>query len=214
MLTLYTYFRSSAAYRARIGLHLKQLTYRDAFIHLAKGVQHTEDYRRINPQALIPSLQLEDGTVLTQSLAILEYLDTVYPEPAFIPEDPLLAARVRAFALTIACDIHPLNNLKVFQFLNKQYQIRAVEDGWYEHWLLNGLNVLEEILPETVIDTGYCFGNAPTMADIFLIPQLYNAKRFNMPIATFPKLFAVNQHCLTIPAFIKASPEQQTDYEP
>lgn len=214
MITLYGYYRSSAAYRARIGLHLKNVPYQDRFVHLRKGDQYENSYRDVNPQQLIPSLQLDDGTILTQSLAILEYLDVVYPKPAIIPKDPIQAAKVRAFALAIACDIHPLNNLKVWHLLKDKFHVDALETGWYQHWLLNGLNALEHSLPEEVRDTGFCFGESPTLADILLIPQLYNAKRFHIPLYDFPKLSAIDEHCLTLPAFIKASPEQQADYEP
>lgn len=214
MLTLYGYFRSSAAYRVRIGLHLKHITYEDHFIHLRRGDQHESAYKQLNPQALIPSLQLEDGTILTQSIAILEYLDKVYPKPAFIPEDPVLAAKVRAFALAIACDIHPLNNLKVWQFLKDKFHVDALESGWYQHWLFNGLNALEQSIDDQALETGYCFGDSPSMADILLIPQLYNARRFHMALDNFPKLLAVDKHCSSLAAFAKAAPEQQADYEP
>lgn len=213
MLTLYGYFRSSAAYRVRIGLNLKNLNYQDHFIHLRHGKQHEASYKHINPQQLIPSLQLDDGTVLTQSLAILEYLEAVYPTPAFIPEDPIQAAKVRAFALAIACDIHPLNNLKVWQFLKNELATDALASGWYQHWLLNGFIALEQSLAADVLETGFCFGNSPTLADITLIPQLYNAKRFKVALDDFPKLVAIDKHCSSLPAFIKASPEKQADYE-
>lgn len=214
MLTLYGYYRSGAAYRVRIGLHLKNIEYQDHFIHLRKGDQNDDSYRQINPQQLIPSLQLDDGTVLTQSLAILEYLDTVYPTPALIPSDPIHAAKVRAFALAIACEIHPLNNLKVTRFLKHEFNIDALDQGWYRQWIQNGLNALEQSLPEQVKSTGFCFGDNPTLADVMLIPQLATAKRFLVPLDDYPKLLAVNKHCLSLPAFIKASPEQQADYEP
>ncbi len=213
MLTLYGYFRSSAAYRVRIGLHLKNIAYQDHFIHLAKGIQHNASYQKINPQQLIPSLELEDGSVLTQSLAILEYLDAVYPTPRLIPEDPMIAAKVRAFALAIACDIHPLNNLKVWQYLKNDLHVNALESGWYRHWLLNGLTALEQSLSSQSQTTGFCFGETPTMADVLLVPQLYNARRFKTNLDAFPKLLAIEQHCTSLPAFIKASPAEQADYE-
>jgi maleylacetoacetate isomerase len=210
---LYTYFRSSAAYRLRIALNLKGIAPQEQVsIHLTRdgGKQHSPEYRAINPQRRVPSLVLDSGDVLMQSPAIIEYLDEVHPKPAFLPADPVARAQVRAFAAVIGCDIHPLNNLAPLQYLKRELkQEQAAIDGWYRHWVTEGFTALE-----TMIRPGpYCFGSEVTLADIYLVPQMYNARRLKTPLDAFPKLVAADAALLKLPAFDKARPESQPDAE-
>ena len=201
----YTYFRSSAAYRVRIALNLKGIGTEQAFIHLTKdgGKQHTPEFRAINPHGRVPALVLDSGDVLTQSLAIIEYLDETHPKPPLLPTDPIRRAKVRAFAQVIACDIHPLNNLRVLK--HEQAEI----DAWYHHWVIQGFQTLEATL-----EAGpYCFGSEPTLADVCLVPQMANARRLKVPLDKFPKLVAVDAACNKLAAFDKARPENQPDAE-
>ncbi len=208
---LYTYFRSSAAYRVRIALNLKGLAAEMVPVHLTRdgGEQRRPDYLARNPQGLVPALELEDGTLLTQSLAIIEYLERLRPTPPLLPADAVLAARVRAAALAIACDIHPLNNLRVLDYLKGPLgRSQAEADGWYRHWILKG--GLEAV--ERMIDGGpFCFGAAPTLADVVLVPQLFNARRFDIALDHLPKILAADAACAGIEAFAKAHPAQQAD---
>ncbi|HWV51787.1 maleylacetoacetate isomerase [Pseudorhodoplanes sp.] len=209
---LYSYFRSSAAYRTRIALNLKGLPYEMAFIHLTRdgGHQHRPDYRAINPQQRVPSLVLDNGEILTQSLAIIEYLDEAHPQPPLLPTDLIERARVRAMAQLIACDIHPLNNLAPLQYLKRVLKHEQAEiDTWYHHWILQGFEALE-----TMIGSGlYLAGDHVTLADICLVPQVYNARRLKVPLDRFPKIVAADAACMQLPAFQKASPENQPDAE-
>jgi len=209
---LYTYFRSSAAYRVRIALNLKGVATEQILIHLTKdgGKQHSPEYRAINPQRRVPSLALDGGEVLMQSPAIIEYLDEIHPKPAFLPADPVERARVRAFAAVIGCDIHPLNNLAPLQYLRRVLkQEQPAIDAWYHHWIAEGFAALE-----TTIQPGpYCFGPNITLADIYLVPQLYNARRLKVPLDKFPKLVAAETACLQLTAFDQARPESQPDAE-
>ena len=208
----YTYFRSSAAYRLRIALNLKNLTVEPISIHLIKdgGRQHTPEYRAINRQRRVPTLVLNNGEVLTQSPAIIEYLDEVHPNPPFLPADPVERAKVRAFAALIACDIHPLNNTSPLQYLRRVLkQEQTAVDAWYHHWILEGFDALE-----TMIRPGpYCFGANVTLADIYLVPQMANARRLNVPLDAFPKLVAADAALVKLPAFDRARPENQPDAE-
>jgi maleylpyruvate isomerase len=210
---LYSYFRSSAAYRVRIALNLKAIEVEQVGVHLVKegGGQNAPEYRARNPQGLVPALELDDGTVLTQSLAIIDYLDAVFPEPRLVPADPVLAAKVRAVALTIACDIHPLNNLRVLNYLKGPLARSQQElDAWYRHWLLEG--GLEAV--EAMIDGGrFCFGDRPSLADICLVPQVFNARRYKIDISHLKKIEAVDRYCKELPAFLDAHPRRQPDTE-
>ena len=207
---LYSYFRSSAAYRVRIALNLKGLAYDMVSIHLIKdgGKQFEPAYQAINPQMRVPALALPDGEVLTQSLAIIEYLDEVHPDPPFLPTDAVERAKVRAVAQAIACDIHPLNNTGPLKYIKRTLgKDQASIDAWYHHWILLGFAAVE-----TWLRPGpYAFGSRVTLADIFLVPQVANARRFNVPLDRFPKIAAVDSACLALPAFDKARPENQPD---
>jgi maleylpyruvate isomerase len=209
---LYTYFRSSAAYRVRIALNLKGLTAEMIPIHLQKegGRHKTADYRAINPQMRIPALALDSGDVLVQSLAIIEYLDEVHPQPPLLPRDPLTRAKVRGFAQVIACDIHPLNNVGPLRYLkNALGQEQSRIDAWYHHWILEGFAALETM----VRPAPYAFGGEVTLADVCLVPQVYNARRLKVPLDGFPKLVAVDAACAKLEAFERARPENQPDAE-
>jgi len=209
---LYTYFRSSAAYRVRIALNLKGLTAETVPIHLQKegGLNKKPEYRAVNPQMRVPAVRLDSGEVLTQSLAIIEYLDEIHPEPPFLPRDPLTRAKVRAFAQLIACDIHPLNNTSPLRYLkNELGQDQAKIDRWYHHWILVGFEALEPM----VGPGPYAFGSTVTLADICLVPQVYNARRLKVPLDRFPKLVAIDAACMKLAAFERARPENQPDAE-
>jgi maleylacetoacetate isomerase len=209
---LYSYFRSSAAYRARIALNLKGLDYETVGIHLTKdgGWQFAPEYRAVNPQKRVPALELSGGEVLLQSLAIIDYLDEVYPDPPLVPADALARAQVRAVAQIIACDIHPLNNLAVLNYLrHKLGQDQAAVQAWYAHWILQGFEAVEALIKPGP----YAFGSHVTVADICLAPQVANARRLNVPLGDFPKIVAVDAACLKLAAFEHARPENQPDAE-
>jgi maleylpyruvate isomerase len=209
---LYSYFRSSAAYRARIALNLKGLPYEMAYVHLTKdgGQQRKPEFSAVNPQMRVPALALSGGEILTQSLAIIEYLDEIQPEPPFLPAEALERAKVRAIAQIVACDIHPLNNLVALQYLKRQLKHEQPEiDAWYHHWVTEGFKAIE-----AMIEPGpYACGSHVTLADICLVPQVYNARRLKVPLDAFPKIVAVDAACLKLPAFDKARPENQPDAE-
>ena len=212
---LYTYFRSSAAYRVRIGLNLKALDYEAVPIHLLKegGQQLQEAYRNVNPSALVPALE-DEGCTLTQSLAILEYLDEAHPAIPLMPADALGRARVRGLALTIACDIHPIANLRVLRYLLGPLGLsEAQKNTWYEHWVSTGLAALEAHLVRDGGTGRFCHGDAPTIADCCLVPQVFNAQRANIDMTPYPTIMRVNATCLESPAFAAAHPSQQPDAE-
>lgn len=207
--TLHGYFRSSASFRVRVALNLKGISYRDAFHHLRKGEQNARDYIALNPQGLLPALQIS-GTALTQSLAICEYLEEVYPTPPLLPREPFARARVRAFALAIACEIHPLQNLKILVRLRELGLSDAQVNDWAVRVVEDGLDACERLVAN---DPGpYCFGCEVTLADVFLVPQLANARRFGV-VPRWPRLEAVESACLELDAFIRAAPENQPDAE-
>ena len=212
---LYGYFRSSAAFRARIALNLKGIAAEQRFVHLLKhgGEQHEADYQAVNPQGLVPTL-VHDGHAIGQSLAIIEYLDEIRPEPPLLPKDALGRARVRRLAYMIACDIHPLNNLRVLLFLKNKYGLdEPVRAEWQRHWIANGFAALESLLAEAPETGAYCHGDRPTLADICLIPQLANARRVELDLAPFPTLTRIEAYALAHPAFDAALPKNQTDAE-
>jgi len=213
-LILYTYFRSSAAYRVRIALNLKGLKPDYRFVHLLKdgGQQHSETYNSVNPQQLIPTL-VDNGNVIAQSLAIIEYLEETHPDPPLLPKDALGRARVRQLAYAIACDIHPVNNLRVLQHLKRLGIDEDERTDWQKHWIALGFAAIESLLvnsPETGI---WCHGNTPTLADICLIPQMANARRVNLDLAPYPTLIRIEQTALAHPAFAAAQPKEQPDAE-
>jgi maleylacetoacetate isomerase/maleylpyruvate isomerase len=213
-LKLYTYFRSSAAFRVRIALNLKDLRYQPVFVHLAKGEHRKPEYARVNAQALVPTLELDDGTRLTQSLAIIEYLDETHPEPALIPRDTLGRARVRALALLIACEIHPLNNLRVLQHLKRNLgQNEQQINAWYRHWVADGLAKFEAELAAMASTGKFCHGAAPSMADCCLVPQIFNAKRYDCDLAPYPTTMRVFEACMQLATFERAQPSKQPDAE-
>jgi maleylpyruvate isomerase len=214
-LTLYTYFRSSAAYRVRIALNLKGLKADHRFIHLLKhgGQQHSEAYKDINPQELVPTL-IDNGRAIGQSLAIIEYLEETHPEPPLLPKDANARARVRQIAYTAACDIHPINNLRVLQHLKNN--LGASEDqrtDWQRHWIGLGFAALETMLSKSAETGAYCHGNGPTLADICLIPQMSNARRLNLDISPYTTLVRIEQAAQSHTAFSAAQPKEQPDAE-
>jgi maleylpyruvate isomerase len=209
---LYTYFRSSAAYRVRIALNLKNLPYEMVPIHLTKdgGQQHKPEYHAINPQERVPSLVLSSGEVLTQSLAIIEYIDEIQPEPALLPAEALDRAKVRAIAQMVCSDIHPLNNLIALQYLKRSLKHEQADiDAWYHHWVIEGFAAIEEMIGPGP----YACGAHVSLADVCLVPQVFNARRLKVPLDRFPKIVAVDAACLKLPAFDKARPENQPDAE-
>ena len=210
---LYSYFRSSAAYRVRIALALKGLPYDYAAVHLRKGEQATEVFRAVNAAELVPALVDERGTFI-QSLAIIEYLEERYPQPPLLPGTSEARARVRAIALAIACDIHPLDNLRVLRYLVRTVGAKEeLKDEWYRHWIDVGLTVLENQLGRDPATGEFCHGDTPTLADCFLVPQLANARRANIPLEAYPTLTRIEARCGALPAFIAAAPERQSDAE-
>jgi maleylacetoacetate isomerase len=210
---LYTYFRSSAAFRVRIALNLKGLAYEPQFVHLAKGEHRKPEYGRVNPQGLLPTLVLDDGTHLTQSLAIMEYLEEKHPQPALLPKDALGRARVRSLANLIACEIHPLNNTRVLQHLKRALgQTEDQVNAWYRHWIADGLGKFEAELARAN-KSRFCHGDAPTMADCCLVPQIFNAKRYQCDLAAYPSTVRVFDECMRLEAFERAQPAKQPDAE-
>ena len=209
---LYTYFRSSAAYRVRIALNLKGVTCEMIPIHLQKegGLNKKPAYRAVNPQMRVPALALDSGEVLIQSLAIIEYLDELHPQPPLLPRDAVERAKVRALAQVIACDIHPLNNVAPLRYLkNELGQDQAKIDAWYHHWIVEGFAAIETMMR----GTPYAFGKEVTLADLCLMPQVYNARRLKVPLDRFPRIVAVDAACAKLAAFDQARPENQPDAE-
>ncbi len=208
--TLHSYFRSSTSYRVRIALNLKQRSYAYVAHHLLRGEQQAESYLAVNPQGLVPALEF-GSQVLTQSLAIIEYLDETIPDPPLLPGDPVLRAKVRAFAQVIACDTHPVQNLKILKRLRRLGHDQAAIDDWAVETIDDGLSTCEALVADR--NTTYCFGAEPGLADICLVPQLANARRFNVPLR-WPRLLAVEEACLALPAFADAAPGVQPDADP
>lgn len=209
---LYTFFRSSAAFRVRIALNLKGLAYELQPVSLPKGDHRRPEYARVNPQALVPMLELDDGTRLNQSLAIIEFLDQRYPQPPLVPEDALGRARVRSLALLIACEIHPLNNLRALNYLRKDLGLLEEQvNAWYRHWIAEGLAKLEAELTQSPGAGSFCHGDAPTMADCCLVPQIFNAKRYKSDLTPYPMAMRVFEQCMQLEAFDRAQPSKQPD---
>ena len=214
-LTLYSYWRSSAAYRVRIGLNLKGLDYNLAPVHLVRdgGEQRTQAYRELNPLQLVPTL-LHGERKLTQSIAILEYIDECWPKPALLPPDLRGRAHVRALAQLVACDIHPINNLRVLQYLKREMGAeQPVIDTWMLHWMREGFTAMEAMLSASLETGAFCHGESPTLADCCLIPQLFNARRFGLDLSPFPELRRIEANALALPEFDAARPENQPDAE-
>jgi maleylpyruvate isomerase len=212
---LYTYFRSSAAYRVRIALNLKGLQYDAIPVHLLRGggEQLQEQYRSINPSGLVPAFQ-DDFITLTQSMAILEYLEDAYPQAPIMPKDATERARVRELAQIIACDIHPVNNLRVLRYLVHELKVTEEQkNAWYRHWLVGGLEVLEKHLARDPSSGPLCHGHTPTIADCLLVPQVFNAQRHGIDVSVYPNIARINAQCIEIPAFVKAHPSNQPDAE-
>lgn len=212
MTTLYGYFRSSAAYRVRIALNLKGLTYHQVPVDLVKGEQYGTDHLARHPQGLVPALASDDGMTLTQSLAICEYLDECHPTPPLLPADAAGRARVRALAQLVACEMHPLNNLRVLTYLVDE--LGASDDAklrWYYHWIAAGFSALEAQLSRAAGSGDFCHGDDPTLADICLVPQVFNAERFACDLGNYPRIQHIVANCRALPAFAQATPAAQPD---
>jgi maleylacetoacetate isomerase len=210
---LYGYFRSSAAFRVRIALNLKGLVVDHASVHLSKGEHRRPEFDAVNPQGLLPALDV-DGALLTQSLAIMEYLEETHPQPPILPKDPLGRARVRSLAALVACEIHPVNNLRVLQHLKKALgQSEDQVNAWYRHWIADGLSKLEADLSRGKGSGAYSHGDSPTIADCCLVPQVFNAKRYQCELAPYPVTMRVFDACMKLPAFDAAQPSKQPDTE-
>ncbi len=209
---LYTYFRSSAAFRVRIALNLKGIAYEPVFVHLAKGEHRKPEYAGVYPQGLLPTL-VDDGEALSQSLAIIEYLEETHPRPALLPSDAAGRARVRSLSLLVACEIHPLNNLRTLQHLKRVLgQSEEQVNAWYRHWIADGFAKLEADLKRG--GTGrFCHGDSPTMADCCLVPQVFNAKRYQSDLAPYPTVTRIFDACMRLEAFDRAQPTKQPDAE-
>ena len=207
---LYSYYRSSAAYRVRIALNLKGIDYEQIAVNLLKEEEMSDDYAAVNPQNMVPVLEHE-GQTFFQSMAILEYLDEVFPKQSLLPEGAAIRARVRALANIIACDIHPLNNLRVLKYLGNNFDANANQKNlWYRHWIGQGFAAMEVQLKD-VSNGLFCVGEEAGMADVLLIPQVYNARRFEVDMSQYPLITSIEQHCLTLAPFIQAMPENQPD---
>lgn len=208
---LYGYYRSSAAYRVRIALEWKGVEVERASVALAAGEQTGEAYRALNPQGLVPALEVE-GETIPQSLAILEYLEERFPEPPILPREALDRARVRALAALVACDVHPLNNLRVLRYLEREVAVgEPARLAWYRHWIAEGFDALERLLSTNEQTGRFCHGSAPTLADVCLVPQVYNARRFETDLSPWPTIVRIDQACGELPAFQRAAPEAQPD---
>jgi maleylpyruvate isomerase len=201
---------SSASYRVRIALALKELKYTSVLKNLRAGEQRLADYLRINVQGFVPALSLDDGAVLTQSVAIIEYLDEIHPQPRLLPKQPLARARVRALTQLITCDVHPLNNLRVLRYLEETLTLeKAARDTWYRHWVQAGFDALESWLKRDAATGRFCHGDHPTLADVCLVPQVFNARRFDVDMSAYPRISEIDAACAELPAFQAAAPARR-----
>jgi len=211
MFTLFTYWRSSTAYRVRIAMNLKGLAYEPAFVSIPKREHRTAEYLAVNPQGLVPAL-VEDGRVVAQSLAILEFLEERSPEPPLLPSGLHERAYVRALSQVVACEVHPLNNVRVLRYLEEELGADAdARNAWYRRWTAEGLAAFEAILARYRLAGDFCLGNAPTMADVCLVPQVYNARRFGCPLDDYPLMLAIAGRCARLEHFLRAFPDTQPD---
>jgi maleylpyruvate isomerase len=207
---LYGHALSSASYRVRIALNLKGLKFTSVLLDLRAGEQRHEKFLQINSQGFVPALALDDGTVLTQSAAIVEYLDEIHPRPPLLPQAPAARARVRALSQAVTCDVHPLNNLRVLQYLEKDLgHEKAARDAWYGHWVRLGFDALERRLAQDAETGRFCHGDAPTLADLCLVPQVFNARRFAVDLEAYPRIVGIDAACREIPEFQSAAPDRQ-----
>ena len=207
---LYGYPLSSASYRVRIALGLKRLQFTSIPLDLRSGEQRLEGYLRINSQGFVPALALDDGTVLTQSAAIIEYLDEIHADPPLLPTAPLARARVRALSQAITCDVHPLNNLRVLQYLERDLgHDKTLRDAWYGHWVRMGFDAIERRLVRDAETGRFCHGDAPTLADVCLVPQVFNARRFAVDLGPYPRIVGIDAACRELPEFQAAAPDRQ-----
>jgi maleylacetoacetate isomerase len=211
---LYTYYRSTAAFRVRIALNLKGVPHESIPMHLRRGAHRSPEYLTLNPHGLVPTLD-DGGIIITQSLAIIEYLEEKFPTPPLLPGGPAERAHVRSMALAIAADIHPLNNLRVLNFLRDPLGLdeTAVNETWYRHWVEEGFKGLEQQAMRWSGDGKHMYGSSVTLADVYMLPQMYNALRFHCDLTAYPTLRGICRHLETLPAFIKAAPELQPDSE-
>jgi len=212
MLTLHSYYRSSAAFRVRIALNLKGLEYQQIPVNLLKGEHRLEDHRQRNPQGLVPVLETEGGEALSQSMAICEYLEESYPLTPLLPDAPVARARVRSLAMLVACEMHPLNNLSVLGYLTDTIGVdEATKLAWYQHWVTKGFTAFEARLTHDTATGSFCHGDKPTLADVFLVPQVFNAERFNCDLSAYPTLVRIADRCRELPEFERAAPAAQPD---
>lgn len=207
----YSYYRSSTAYRLRIALNLKGITPQETmFVNLLKGEQHGEDYKQVNPASAVPAFELDSGEIITQSMAMLEWLEETYPKPALLPSESIRRAKVRAFANVVASEMHPINNLRILKYITGELeQSDEQKIKWLHHWMHKGFEVMEAMQKDETAD--FCYGETPTFADICLVPQIYNALRFKVDMSGYERLMKVYKHALTTPAFAAAQPENQPD---
>ncbi|MEO7255127.1 MAG: maleylacetoacetate isomerase [Casimicrobium sp.] len=213
---LYNYYRSSAAYRVRIALNLKGIAWQHVGVHLLKAQHRSASYLKLNPAGLVPSLVADDGAVLTQSLAIMEYLDEIVPNVApLLPQDAIERSHVRGLALALACDVHPLNNVRVLNYLTNELGVTADQkNAWIAHWISLGLEAFEQTLAQSTMSGHFCYDDMPTLADAVLVPQVFSARRFNVDMTKYPRIVAIDALCNTLPAFISAHPKNQPDFSP
>ena len=212
---LYNYFRSSAAYRVRIALNLKGIAYEPIAVHLVKREHRAPEFLALNPAGLVPALTTDDGAVLTQSLAIIEYLEEAHPTTArILPAEALARAHVRSLSLALACDVHPLCNVRVLNYLTNELAVApSAKDQWIVHWISTGLDAFEKTLAQARMSGKFCFGDTPTLADIALVPQVFSARRFGVDMAAYPLISAIDASCNALAAFADAAPARQPDFQ-